>query len=146
MLKFVYFFIFISCVTVHLISADRIMQHGTSRTGDGGRGHSSSSSTTKNTITISSTQVESLPYSEDIIYRHLAHVLMKRKSSTSKTPTGTIANNPQLVTSIVTQIKARIHTEITSKISASVNISCSYFVGAAAMSVHILFVCFVIPI
>lgn len=144
MLKFVYFFIFISCVTVHLISADRIMQHGTSRTGDGGRGHSSSSSTTKSTIAISSTQVE--PYSEDIIYRHLAHVLMKRKSSTSKTPTGAIANNPQLVTSIVAQIKARIHTEITSKISASVNISCSYFVGAAAMSVHILFVCFVTPI
>lgn len=54
---------------------------------------------------------------EDIIYRHIATVMMKRSSSSKGIP-----NTPQLYTEIVAQIKARIHTEITSKISASVSV------------------------
>lgn len=54
---------------------------------------------------------------QDIIYRHIASVIMKRSSSSKGIP-----NTPQLYTEIVAQIKARIHTEITSKISASVSV------------------------
>ena len=52
---------------------------------------------------------------EAIIYRHLATVLNKRSSKG-------IQNTPQLHTSIVAQIKARIHTEISRKISATVSL------------------------
>lgn len=52
---------------------------------------------------------------QELIYRHIASVL-KRRSSFKGIP-----NTPQLYTEIVAQIKARIHTEITSKISTSVS-------------------------
>jgi hypothetical protein len=55
--------------------------------------------------------------SNNIIYHHLSDILQKRAIKQQKT----FAVNTQLCTAIVAQIKARIHTQITSKISASVS-------------------------
>lgn len=67
--------------------------------------------------TTSETIYKILPedYNKDVIYRHLVNVLMKRASKQ------TIPVTPELSTIIVAQIKARIHTQITTKISASVS-------------------------
>lgn len=54
-------------------------------------------------------------YDKDAIYRHIVSVLMKRASKQ------TVPVTPELSTMIVAQIKARIHTQITTKISASVS-------------------------
>lgn len=68
--------------------------------------------------TTSETTYEFLPadYDKDAIYRHLANILMKRASKQ------TVPITPELSTIIVAQIKARIHTQITTKISASVGL------------------------
>lgn len=94
MFKLFYLFI-ICCITITIISAD-----------------------TMNVISSASvTEIQQLPYDQNIIHRHLASILIKRASSKI------IPNNPQLLTFIVAEIKARIHTDITSKISASVKCS-----------------------
>lgn len=53
-------------------------------------------------------------YNKNVINRHLAGIRIKR------TLKQTIPNNAELFTLIMAEIKARIHTDITSKISASV--------------------------
>jgi hypothetical protein len=109
MQKFIYFVVIFSCVTISIISATAAAERPMMFGGDGdivsGSAHTA--------VFISSTTET---------YRHLASILMKRKSSKAA---AAIPNNPQLLTSIVAQIKARIHTEITSKISASVKQICS---------------------
>lgn len=55
--------------------------------------------------------------SNDVIQRYLASVLQKRATVNQQT----FAVGPKLSTDIVAQIKARIHTQITSKMSASVS-------------------------